>query len=220
MCLAYKRRHPFYFHRCTTAKDGYQNTCKPCKAAHQREHAEAHLASSRASYARHLDQERARTRAYHRAHPEKAYARNQQYRRTHRAVLAQRRRTAYWGNPDKERQARRIAYASNPAKSIAAVTAWVKAHLSQKYAANHARRVLTRYSVNGEKVDLDMLYARDKGICQLCQKPVRRKDASRDHVIPLSKGGEHSYKNCVLAHLRCNASKGNRPIPQQQRLFG
>jgi 5-methylcytosine-specific restriction endonuclease McrA len=64
-----------------------------------------------------------------------------------------------------------------------------------------------------------VLYKRDKGICQLCLKRCTREDASRDHVIPISEGGEHSYKNCVLAHLRCNSSKGNRKIAQQQRLF-
>ena len=71
-----------------------------------------------------------------------------------------------------------------------------------------------------ERVSLDVLFERDKGICSLCHDRVKRSDASRDHVVPLSRGGDHSYQNCVLAHRRCNSRKGNRNnIPQQQRLF-
>lgn len=31
-----------------------------------------------------------------------------------------------------------------------------------------------------------------------------------DHVIPLSRGGEHSYGNARLAHFLCNSTKGDR----------
>jgi 5-methylcytosine-specific restriction endonuclease McrA len=72
-----------------------------------------------------------------------------------------------------------------------------------------------------ERVDLDVLFKRDRGICQICHKRCLRKQASNDHIIPLSEGGVHTYQNCVLAHGSCNAKKGNRHnIPQQQRLFG
>src|SRR6476660_2116904 len=58
---------------------------------------------------------------------------------------------------------------------------------------------------------------RDKGICQLCGTPVRLDvhythplAPTRDHIIPLSKGGEHSYANCQLACRDCNTDKNNR----------
>jgi 5-methylcytosine-specific restriction endonuclease McrA len=34
-----------------------------------------------------------------------------------------------------------------------------------------------------------------------------------DHVIPVSKGGQHTASNVVPACLRCNLSKGDRPAP-------
>lgn len=72
-----------------------------------------------------------------------------------------------------------------------------------------------------ERVELDVLFKRDRGICQICHKRCLRNQASNDHIIPLSKGGAHTYQNCVLAHNSCNAKKGNRnATPQQQRLFG
>jgi 5-methylcytosine-specific restriction endonuclease McrA len=71
-----------------------------------------------------------------------------------------------------------------------------------------------------EDVDLAYLYQRDKGICQICFKRCLRDEATNDHIIPISKGGEESKRNCVLAHFSCNASKGNRTVPQNLRLFG
>ncbi len=43
-----------------------------------------------------------------------------------------------------------------------------------------------------------------------------------DHIIPLSQGGEHSYKNTQLACFECNCKKGDRGIPggEQLRTFG
>lgn len=61
------------------------------------------------------------------------------------------------------------------------------------------------------------VFRRDKWICGICKKPVSQLNdrslvdiASLDHIIPLSKGGEHSYANTQLAHLSCNLSKGAR----------
>jgi 5-methylcytosine-specific restriction endonuclease McrA len=83
------------------------------------------------------------------------------------------------------------------------------------------RRAAKAKAPHLEYVDLDVLFERDKGICQLCYKRCRRSQASNDHIIPLSEGGAHTYQNCVLAHRSCNSQKGNRHnIAQQQRLFG
>lgn len=56
----------------------------------------------------------------------------------------------------------------------------------------------------------DLIYSRDGMVCSLCHLPVRREDASVDHVVPLSKGGPSTMDNLRLAHRRCNFAKGNR----------
>lgn len=61
-----------------------------------------------------------------------------------------------------------------------------------------------------ERVDPDVVYARDGGICQICFTPVPRRGAAMDHRIPLSHGGDHSYANIQTAHRSCNSRKGNR----------
>lgn len=72
-----------------------------------------------------------------------------------------------------------------------------------------------------EKIDREVIYARDKWVCQLCFSKVKtRKEASLDHVIPLSKNGNHTAQNLVLVHNKCNARKRDRTVLQQMRLFG
>lgn len=72
-------------------------------------------------------------------------------------------------------------------------------------------------------ISLKRLYARDKGICWLCGKPTDmndfRKDVhgnvicgesypSIDHVVPVSRGGDHTWDNIRLAHRGCNSKRG------------
>lgn len=77
-----------------------------------------------------------------------------------------------------------------------------------------------------EEVPYIYIYNRDGGVCQLCNKKVHKKHlhphlmcGTLDHIIPASKGGEHSRKNVQLAHLTCNCVKNNAMVGQL-RLFG
>ena len=61
-----------------------------------------------------------------------------------------------------------------------------------------------------EDVDPTIVFKRDKGICEICEKPVDPNRFDIDHIIPLSKGGEHSYANVQLAHPSCNYRKSDK----------
>lgn len=50
------------------------------------------------------------------------------------------------------------------------------------------------------------VFARDGWTCQYCGAPAE----NLDHVIPRSKGGEHTWENVVAACRRCNSKKENR----------
>lgn len=59
--------------------------------------------------------------------------------------------------------------------------------------------------------------ARDGWQCSLCGGGIDQElrhphpmSLSLDHVMPLSRGGEHSLANAAAAHLVCNVAKGNR----------
>lgn len=59
---------------------------------------------------------------------------------------------------------------------------------------------------------MDVIYERDNGICHLCLNHVERKDASRDHIKPRSKGGRSKFDNFKLAHTFCNSRRGSKPV--------
>ena len=57
------------------------------------------------------------------------------------------------------------------------------------------------------------LFARDGYRCQYCHRPQsdlrHRECLTRDHLIPLSRGGDNEWTNVVTACSTCNTRKGN-----------
>jgi len=58
------------------------------------------------------------------------------------------------------------------------------------------------------------LFKRDDHLCLYCGESRRGSELSRDHVKPISRGGEDVWTNVVTACKRCNNLKGNR-TPEQ-----
>lgn len=73
-----------------------------------------------------------------------------------------------------------------------------------------------------DDISLDDVYKKYNGICYLCGTKCNYHAVrvvkgvphplgdypSREHIIPLSKGGLHTWDNVRLAHIRCNSKKG------------
>lgn len=79
---------------------------------------------------------------------------------------------------------------------------------------------LNSENIVDKDISLEKLFARDKGICQICGGLCDYDDCytnengtfiagdmypSRDHIIPLEQGGKHAWDNIRLAHRRCNS---------------
>lgn len=58
------------------------------------------------------------------------------------------------------------------------------------------------------------LFRRDGHLCLYCGDRFSTSDLTRDHVLPLSRGGSDSWKNVVTACYRCNNQKGNK-VPEE-----
>ena len=54
------------------------------------------------------------------------------------------------------------------------------------------------------------LFKRDAHLCLYCGTHFRSKHLSRDHVTPMSQGGDDSWNNVVTACKRCNNHKAGR----------
>lgn len=94
---------------------------------------------------------------------------------------------------------------------------------------NRIREITRRKKLreNGKihwNISVERLYKRDKGICHICNNKVDMNDIyineeghhiagdyypSIDHVIPVSKGGTHTWDNVKLAHRICNTLKSD-----------
>lgn len=83
------------------------------------------------------------------------------------------------------------------------------------------RRAKIQAAMVDKDISLETLYKRDKGVCYICGEICKWDDYKRkgkwfvageeypsiDHVIPLSKGGKHSWDNVRLACRGCNTRK-------------
>lgn len=58
------------------------------------------------------------------------------------------------------------------------------------------------------------LFQRDGHLCMYCGDKFRHGELTRDHVIPVSKGGPDNWTNCVSACGPCNRKKSNRTPDQ------
>lgn len=83
---------------------------------------------------------------------------------------------------------------------------------------------LNQHNVVDKDITLTKVFDRDNGVCWICggkcnwddyqtrngQKIVGNDYPSKDHVIPLAKGGTHSWDNVRLAHWLCNTRKRDK----------
>ena len=93
------------------------------------------------------------------------------------------------------------------------------------------RRIKNKSNINND-ISLEKLMQRDEGICKICGRQVDTEDyyytdegyfiagenyPSIDHIIPLAKGGTHTWNNVQLAHRHCNSIKCDNIIEQEEK---
>ena len=135
----------------------------------------------------------------------KVNANNRKLRAANLARYRRQGRNRYWSDPEKHRkQHRRTARKS-------------RANNPEWHRARHQRRRAQKLLVPADHIIDTNVFTKDKWICGICNKSVdpnlRHPDpmcVSLDHIIPLSKGGSHTYDNVQCTHLRCNLSKGSK----------
>ncbi len=83
---------------------------------------------------------------------------------------------------------------------------------------SHAQKARQRARAYGreraELIRLDEIRTRDNQWCYLCDSFVNLEDSTLDHVVPLTRGGEHNAENIKLAHRTCNSIKGARLLSE------
>ncbi len=118
-------------------------------------------------------------------------------------------KTKEWtrANPDKARKAVTSWVEDNRERSREIKRAWDKRNPQIRIEATRRRQAKIA-GATIEKVDYSVILERDNSVCHICKKHVIRKDVHFDHVIPIFRGGDHSYENIKVAHSICNLKKG------------
>lgn len=159
------------------------------------------------------ERRRAIIAAWHAAHPER------------RAEIG-----AVWyrANFERARAKRAAAYRADPARHHASTRAWAEANPDRRRvikrrwkAANRdrvtdaaaLRRARQRSAPVVERISRSVVWERDAGICHLCGEPADPNDWHLEHIVPLARGGEHSYRNVAVSHPACNQKKGAKQLP-------
>lgn len=189
------------FNKQAKSKDGYQHNCRDCHRARYKEWASANAEkkASRMSQwrAENLEHRRAYKARYRAENPEKSKAEGRKY---------------YANNAEIKRE-----------KAKTFNEAWRKAN-PDKVNAKEARRRALKLSAFVEDVSLDVVIGIHGASCIVCKSGIdislrhpHPMSKSLEHVIPLSRGGTHSYENCAPSHLRCNLSKGAKLLGEVAR---
>jgi 5-methylcytosine-specific restriction endonuclease McrA len=149
-----------------------------------------------ARYERNKESITAANKAWAKANPEKRAATYRRYRQKHADKVRADRR-AYTQLHKKEIGERIVRYRKTEAGRLVAV------------AASQRRRARKRAAGSVSTADVCRILAADR--CHICGKRFTAKRlATLDHVIPLSRGGEHHVTNLAAAHGSCNHRKHAR----------
>lgn len=83
----------------------------------------------------------------------------------------------------------------------------------------HKDKRIPKEQIIDKDITLEALYKRDSGVCYLCGKKcdwndkqyghVGPKYPTIEHIVPISRGGLHSWDNVRLAHFECNCNKSD-----------
>jgi 5-methylcytosine-specific restriction endonuclease McrA len=61
------------------------------------------------------------------------------------------------------------------------------------------------------------LFARDRHVCAYCARLFSADELTREHIVPVSRGGSDTWMNCITACRPCNSHKADR-MPDEARM--
>lgn len=125
------------------------------------------------------------------------------YRQKNREALLERNRAWQSANRDKARAASNAWKANNPDKAKESHRNWWTNNRGIRYANTQRRksRLLENSVFSISKREIERLYASPCFYCGTIG------NTTADHIVPISRGGQHSIGNLVPACKTCNSSK-------------
>lgn len=110
----------------------------------------------------------------------------------------------------------KFRYRNNVEAAKAYTRQWQKNNPDRARMIRKRRKALLK-NATVEVFCFDDVKAKSRDMCYLCGDHIdysleypHKRSPSLDHVVPLSKGGDHSLENCEMTHLECNLEKGTK----------
>lgn len=107
-------------------------------------------------------------------------------------------------------------YRSNRSRAAETNARWYRENVDKSRAKTQSRRAVSR-GVHADRISPREVYDRDEWFCGICGESIdsslsypHPKSVSLDHVVPISKGGAHTFDNVRAAHWLCNTRRGAR----------
>ena len=171
-----------------------------------------------------LAQKKVHHKVYYQANKKRINARNKAYRKANLEKAKICGKAWRKANPEYSKAYNKAYYQIHKEKDNNRSKIYRKANLQYFREANRKHHALKR-TTEVESISEKEVYLRDGWICQHCKKRVDKRvkfpdlmSLSLDHIVPLSKGGSHTYANVQLVHLSCNKSKKDGVLPQGEQL--
>jgi 5-methylcytosine-specific restriction endonuclease McrA len=115
-------------------------------------------------------------------------------------------------HPERIREYSKRQRERNHEKAMQASKAWRQCNWGKDYATQCRRRARILAAPINDFTDAQWTQLK-RNFNQRCAYCRKKRRLTRDHVIPLSKGGSHTVSNIVPACQSCNSSKGTKARP-------
>jgi 5-methylcytosine-specific restriction endonuclease McrA len=184
------------FNKFSRGKDGLSAWCKECnkkyQKAHQAKNAETYKAKAKIYRQDNKAKLKEANRKYYELNKESRLARNAEWRLV---------------NADRKKLSDKNWQKNNPEKRKQIAATWFRNHPDKASLNRQIRRARLKNAKFFEVTSKDIAKIM-AGNCIYCGAYSEHVD----HVIPLSRGGQHSVGNLVPSCQKCNLSKNNKTI--------
>ena len=236
ICLRCKsQKSTVHFGKDKQRKDGLNPLCKPCNVERVREWREKNpdkkQAQSRLDYERNAELIKLRSAQWYSQHKEQAAETSKAYRIKNRFTILRNKRKYYEENKERHSENTRAYYEKHRVEIEVYKREWYDLHKEQiasrgkvyrvehkeeiraaKSNAKHTRRARLRFAQRFfvPRDLIEDLYSQPCGYCG----DYLQGQMQIDHIVPISRGGNHKIGNLISACPACNMSKGSKTLTE------
>lgn len=164
-------------------------------------------------YKKHREEILLKQKAYAKAHPEKVREIKRKEYEKNKESYQDYQKQKYLNNKDTMNEQNKQYRKDN----FLELQKYRKENIDNRHANFSRHRAIKAGAAFIEHINRLEIFERDLYICQICRESTLPNEHSThalyptiDHIIPLSKGGNHTFDNVQCAHFKCNTLKSNK----------